>query len=104
MSNEFYSYARSFGYLQKLSGITINLKTRRGNIRENFVGRPNPNRLCDSTEENCYSHNMELWKKMLTNILDLVVPGNQTVERKDKKKFESYSKFRQEINNILVIS
>ena len=41
---------------------------------------------------------------MLTNILDLVVPGNQTVERKEKKKFDSYSKFRQEINNILVIS
>lgn len=29
-------------------------------MRENFVGRPNPNRLCDSTEENCYSHNMEV--------------------------------------------
>ena len=41
---------------------------------------------------------------MLTNILDLVVPGNQTVECKEKKKFDSYSKFRQEINNILVIS
>ena len=41
---------------------------------------------------------------MLTNILDLVVPGNQTVERKEKKKFDGYSKFRQEINNILVIS
>ena len=77
---------------------------RRGNIRENFVGRPNPNRLCDSAEETWYSHIMKVWKKMLTNILDLVVPGNQTVERKEKKKFDSYSKFRQEINNILVIS